>query len=348
MPLRSTLSPLLVPVALLAQAPPPPKAADPVPPAQITLTTPFPVHLGSVGPKEVREAAYGIKSLADHPFHLRVLDLSLGLTLDAAQLKEPLQPGERRMLRVQVDPEGMLGYIRGAVRLGTDDPSQPFYILRYDMAVRPELTVDGERKSLGEVAPYESPVAVFRFTREGGEPLRLELASPMPPYLEAEVSSRGATAELRVILRAPRLRPGATAGLEVLTVTTNAPKQPKFTLYLDWRLALPVVPTPSRLVFDDPKTTLLGLELKAKDGKPFRIQSAEIEGKGFELLDRPGPAADRQVLRVRRTGKVSSALLTLKFEGMDEPLKVPLEFLDPRAKGQLPPPPPAPEPEHHH
>ncbi|GLH69779.1 hypothetical protein GETHPA_13120 [Geothrix rubra] len=343
MPFRSALVSAFLAAALLAQAPP--KAADPVPPAQITLTTPFPVHLGSVGPKEVREAVYGIKSLADHPFHLRVLDLSLGLELDGAQFKEALQPGEVRMVHVRVNPDGMLGYIRGAVRLGTDDPAQPFYILRYDMFVRPEVAVDAERRSLGEVAPWESPTALFRFTREGGEPVRVELASVLPPYLQAEVVPHGTVAELRVTLRPSLLKPGMLAGLEVLQVTTNAPRQPSFTLYLDWRLALPVMPSPSRLVYDDPKTTLLAVELRARDGKPFRLQSAEIEGKGYELVDRPGPTAERQTLRVRRLG-TTSALLVLRFPGSDEPLRIPLDYLDPKAKGPAPQS-PVPEPEHH-
>jgi hypothetical protein len=348
MPFRATLVSALSAAALLAQAPPSPKAADPVPPAQITLTTPFPVHLGSVGPKEVRDAAYGIKSLADHPFHLRVLDLSLGLELDSAQFKEALQPGEVRMVHVRVNPDGMLGYIRGAVRLGTDDPAQPFYILRYDMFVRPELAVDAERRSLGEVAPWESPTASFRFTREGGEPVRVDLASPLPAYLQAEVAPHGPVADLRITLRPSRLKPGMLAGLEVLRVTTNAPKQPTFTLYLDWRLALPVIPSPSRLVYDDPKTTLLAVDLRARDGKPFRIQSVAIEGKGYELVDRPGPAADRQTLRVRRLG-TGSALLVLHFAGTDAALKVPLEYLDPKAKGPASPSPvPEPEPHTHH
>ena len=156
----------LLPALLLlqAQAPapaPPPAKPDPVPPARIELTTPFPVHLGSVGPREVREAAYGIKSTHDRPFRFRVLDLSLGLSLDEGQLAAPLQPGEVRMLKVRVDPAGMEGFVRGAVRLGTDDPAQPNYILRYDMTVRPEVAVDAERKSLGEVAPHESPKQIF-------------------------------------------------------------------------------------------------------------------------------------------------------------------------------------------
>ena len=345
MPFRSLSVICLLPAALLAQAPAPP--AGEVPPAKITLTTPFPVHLGSVSPKQVQDAVFGIKSLADHPFHLRVVDLSLGLDLDGAQFKEALQPGEVRMVHVRVNPDGMLGYIRGAVRLGTDDPAQPFYILRYDMMVRPELAVDADRRSLGEVAPWESPVAVFRFTREGTDPVRLEMASPLPPYLQAEVAPHGREADLRVTLRPTLLKPGMLAGLEVLRVTTNAPKQPAFTLYLDWRLALPVTPSPSRLVYDDPKTTLLAVALKARDGKPFRIESAEIAGKGYELLDRPGPAAVEQTLRVRRTGTVPSALLVLRFAGQDEPLKVPLEYLDPRARGQAAPP-PVPEAEHPH
>ena len=349
MPLRSAFALLLLPALLAAQpAPTPkPKAADAVPPARITLTTPFPVHLGSVGPREVRDAVFGIKSIHDRPFHFRVLDLSLGLSLDEDQFKAALQPGEVRLVHLKVNSEGMLGYVRGAVRLGTDDPTQPFYILRYDMTVRPELTVDAARKDLGGVAPYESPVAVFHFVREGGDPVRVDLASKLPPYLEAEVIPHGTTADLRVVLRASRLKPGVMAGLEVLKVTTNAPKQPEFTLYLDWHLALPVEPSPSRLVFDQPKTTLLALELRARDGKPFRILSARIEGQGFQLLDEPGAPAERQVLRVRRTGTMPSARLVLRFEGVDEPLIVPLQYLDPRAEGPRRPLPPPPEADDH-
>lgn len=344
-------------VALL-QAPAPPAQPvpaprpDPVPPARIQVTTPFPVHLGSVGPKEVREAVYGIKSLHDRPFRLRVLDLSLGLSLDGAQLAEPLQPGEVRRVTVSVNPAGLLGFIKGAVRLGTDDPAQPNYILRYDMEVRPEVAVDAERKGFGEVAPHESPDLSFRFRREGGDPLKVELASELPSHLEAEVlpGAEGQTADLRLTFRPGRLRPGVTAGLEVLKVATNGPKQPRFTLYLDWQIAQAVVASPTRLVFSDPKTTLLGLELRARDGRPFRILKAEVEGRGFSLLDAPGPEAARQVLRVRRTGRTAEAMLVLTCSNLDAPLKVPLRFLDPAArppKGAVPPPRPEPE-EHHH
>ncbi len=344
---------LLVPaLLLLMQAPPTPAPAkpDPVPPARIELTTPFPVHLGSVGPREIREAAYGIKSIHDRPFHLRVLDLSLGLSLEAAQLAAPLQPGEVRLVKVKVDPTGLVGPVKGAVRLGTDDPGQPNYILRYDMLVRPEVTVDAERKSLGEVAPHESPELDFHFRREGGDPLKLVLASEAPSYLETELVPQEGGSNLRVTLRPRRLEPGVTAGLEVLKVATNAPKQPLFTLYLDWRIALPVIPEPSRVVFTEPKNTLLALELRARDGKPFRILRTEIQGRGFQVLDAPEAAVARQVLRIRRTGVTAEAFLLVHCSNLVEPLKVPLRFLDPKArpaKGTVPPPPSAEEHHHH-
>ena len=346
----------ILPALLLLQAPVPPAAPvapakpDPVPPARIELTTPFPVHLGSVGPREIREAHFGIKSTHDRPFRFRVLDLSIGLSLDPAQLAEPMAPGEIRMLRVQVDPAGLEGFVKGAVRLGTDDPGQPNYILRYDMAVRPEVTVDSQRKSLGEVAPHESPELRFRFSREGGDPLKLVLASEVPSHLEAQLVHEGAAADVRITLRPAQLKPGVGAGLEVLKVATNGPRQPLFTLYFDWRIATPVVPAPARLVFSDLKTTLQGLELTARDGKPFRILKADIEGKGFELLDAPGPEAARHVLRIRRTGRRVEAMLVLRCSNQEEPLKVPLRFLDPKArppKGSVPPPPPVDEHQGH-
>jgi hypothetical protein len=344
----------LLPALVLLQAPTPvPSTAkpDPVPPARIELTTPFPVHLGSIGPREVREVLYGIKSTHDHPFRFRVLDLSLGLTLEEGQLAAPIQPGEVRLVKAQVNPTGMEGFVRGAVRLGTDDPTQPNYILRYDMTVRPEVVVDADRKSLGEVALHESPELRFRFTREGGDPLKLVLASEVPPHLEAELLHEGPAADLRISLRPTRLKPGTTAGLEILRVATNGPKQPLFTLYLDWRLAVPVIAQPSRLVFSDLKTTLLGLELTARNGLPFRIRRAEIQGRGFELLDRPTKEATRHLIRVRRTGATPEAMLVLECSNQEEPLRVPLRFLDPKArppKGSRPAPPVEDHGHHHH
>jgi hypothetical protein len=338
-------------VLLQAPVPVPAPKPDPVPPARIELTTPFPVHLGSVGPREVREAAYGIRSTHDRPFRFRLLDLSLGLSLDEGQLADPMKPGEVRTVRVKVDPSGMVGPTKGAVRLGTDDPAQPNYILRFDMEVRPEVAVDSERKSLGEVAPHESPEVRFRFQREGGDPLKLTLASAIPPYFDAELVHEGAAADLRMTLRPDRLKLGMVAGLEVIKVETNGPRQPLFTLYLDWRLATPVIPTPSRLVFTDLKTTLLGLELTARDGKPFRVTKAEIQGPGFELIDTPGAESIRHTLRVRRTGRNPEAILVLECSNQETPLKVPLRLLDPKArspKGAEPVAPPPEEPNLRH
>lgn len=344
---------MLVPAALLLmQTPtPPPPPVDAVPPARIEMTMPFPVHLGSVGPKETREAAFGLRSTHDRPFRCRVLDLSPGLSLDENQFAEALKPGEVRMLRAKVDPTGMLGFVQGGIRIGTDDPTQPLYILRYDMMVRPEVAVDAERKSLGEVAPHESPEVSFRFTREGGDPLRLVLASEVPAHLDAQLVPDRTQADVRITLRPARLKPGTSAGLEVLKVATNGPKQPLFILYLDWRIAMPVIPVPSRLVFSDLKTTLQGLELTARNGKPFRILKADIQGKGFELLDRPGTESARHVLRVRRVGRTPEAMLVLECSNQDSPLKVPLRFLDPNERPEkvtVPAPPPLEGHEHQH
>ena len=340
---------LPLPALFLLQAPAPPTPPpEPARPARIELTTPFPVHLGSVGPREVREAVFGIRSLHDRAFRFRLLDLTPGASLEEAQLAAPVLPGELRLVRLQVDPTGLEGMVKGAVRLGTDDPAQPNYVLRYDLEVRPEVAVDALRRSLGEVARHERPEVGYRFTREGGDPLRLVLASEVPAHLEAEVLPGGTSAELRVRLRPERLPPGPTAGLEVLKVATNAPRQPLLTLYLDWRLVTAVVPTPSRLVFSDRQTTLLELELTARDGKPFRLLRATIQGQGFRLLEVPGTVASRHRLRIQRTGTTPEAMLVLQCSSMAEPLRVPLRFLDPAVRPATVTPPPDPIDEHHH
>jgi hypothetical protein len=344
---------MLIPIAIafLLQAPvvqSAPKQADPVPPARIELTTPFPVHLGSVGPREVREAVFGVRSTHDRPFHFRLLDLSLGLALDEAQLQAALQPGEVRLLRVRVDPRGLLGLVKGAVRLGTDDPSQPAYILRYDMVVRPEISVDSLRRSFGEVAPHESPEVDFQFKREGGDPLKVVLASPLAPYLESEVVDQGTTAMLRLRLRPTRVKPGVQAGLEQIKVATNGPNQPLFDLYVDWKLVGAVMPNPSRVVFDEPRVTLQALELTARDGRPFTINAMSLEGAGFEVLDKPSGSALRHVLRIRRRGTQPEALLILHCSNQEAPLRVPLRYLDPRARPKVVAPLQVETDDHHH
>ena len=321
---------------LLLQAPPAlaQPAPDPVPPARLEVTSPFPAHLGSVGPREVREAGFVLRSLADHPFRLRVLDLSPGATVDPAQVAEPLAPGASRHLRVRVDPTGLVGPARGAVRLGTDDPAQPAYILRWDLEVRPEVAVDTLRRSLGEVAFHESPEARFRFTREGGAPLRVTLATPVPPYLEADLVPSEGAVDLRLTLRPARLEPGVWSGLDVLQVTTNGP-QAAFTLTLDWRMTAPVLPAPTRLVYTEPSTSELALTLTARDGRPFRVLQARVLGDGFQVLDAPAEASAVHTLRVRRTHG-GTALLEVVSDGSPAPLRIPLRHLDPAARPPAP------------
>ena len=130
--------------------------------------------------------------------------------------------------------------------------------------------------------------------------------------------------------------PVPPARLEITTpfpvhLGTDDPAQPAYSLRYDMRVS-PVQATPSRLVFTDPSTPLLSLELRARDGQPFRILEAAIQGSGFQLLDPPGPATPRQVLRIRRTGFVPEAMLVLRCTNMDGPLNVPLRFLDPKAR----------------
>ena len=78
------------------------------------------------------------------------------------------------------------------------------------------------------------------------------------------------------------------AGLELLKVSTNAPKQPTFDLTLAWKLKLPILAVPSRVVWDEPKIRGFKLEVKSRDGKPFRILETRIEGpkdkQGNDLL----------------------------------------------------------------
>lgn len=328
-------------LALLLAAPQPPKA--PAPPAaapepakphpyRFKVTPDTGQSLGSVGPREVRTVAYEVANVSDRPLGFRVTDLAPGTTVDGDAFDRPFAPGESRKVVLRVDPTGFVGYQRRAARLVPDDAAQPRFVFKVDMTVRPEVAPDALKKSWGAVAPHESPELTFTFTRETGDPLQVEVKSALPPHLEAALEPGPRSTTLRLTLRPRALAPGVHLGLETLEVATNAPLQPTFTLYADWKLALPVVPSPARVVFLSPEAKAQTLALASAAKKPFRILEATLEGTGFEVGPLPKGAAPRHTLRVRRVAETpSAAVLSLRIEGEPEPLKVPLAYRPPSA-----------------
>ena len=286
------------------------------------------VELGSVGPREKAARTWELENRSAKPITFQVADLSPGVIVVGDPFKEPIPAHGKRSFTIQVDATDWEGYQRRAIRLVSDDPSQPAYKVLFDMTVRPDLTVDSVQKKLGGMAPYESPQAVFHFKRETGDPLELKLASPLPAYVEPELVPMGAAAELRLTLRASKVPAGQLSGLELVKVSTNAPKQPSFDLYLDWSIALPVQPVPSRLVFADPQTKTL--QLKLTGAKAFTIKAADLQAAGFSLGALPRKAAKAQVLTLRRDrDDAQDGFLVLTFSGVEDPLKIPVIWADP-------------------
>ncbi len=299
-------------------------------------------HLGSVGPKEIHTLTWELKNTSSKPITFRVLDTAPGVRVPEGPFQQPWRPGESRKIAVSSDPTGFLAYQRRAVRLEPDDPTQPRYILRWDMMVRPEMSVDAPNKSFGGVAPNESPLLAYTFTREGGGLAEIRLESELPPYVESETTAEGPKATLQLTFRPSKLKPGMQAGLELLKVSTNAPKQPTFDLTLSWKLKLPILAVPSRVVWDDPKFRGFKLEVKAPTGKPFRILEARIEGpkdnQGNDLFTHgplPAETMPSHVLKLQcfADGE-SKAMLFLTCSGLDAPLQVPLLWLPPKGAGE--------------
>ncbi|HET8901548.1 MAG TPA: hypothetical protein VFM84_06390 [Holophagaceae bacterium] len=289
------------------------------------------VELGSVGPREKAARTWELENLSAKPITFQVADLSPGVIVMGDPFKEPVPAHGKRAFTIQVDATDWEGYQRRAIRLVSDDPTQPTYKVLFDMTVRPDLTVDTVQKKLGGVAPYESPQAVFHFKRETGDPLELKLASQLPAYMEPEIAPMGASGELRLTLRASKVPAGQLSGLELVKVATNAPKQPTFDLYLDWSIALPVQPLPSRLVFDDPKVRDLKLTLRG--AKAFKVVSADLQAAGFKLGALPRKAAKTQTLTLHRDrDDAKDGLLILTFSGVEDPLKIPVIWADPAKK----------------
>lgn len=337
----------------LAQQPQPAGGAKPAPPTRtvapprLAIEPAGRVNLGSIGPAEVRTQVYTLKNTSDTQIALRVLDLSPGVTVAGPALQGPIAPRGSAQLTLRVNPAEFVGWQPRNVKLGTDDPGQGEYFLPIGMTVRPDLTVDRVKQSLGEVAPHESPQATFRFRRETGQATKLWVSSPLPPYLDVEVEAvpglpqsqepaavkpeqRGTEGALRVTLRPGRIDPGMLAGLETFTVESSAPQQPKFLLYLDWKMKLPVTLSTPRVIFLTAAEVSRKLVIEGRDGRSFQLESARLEGEGFELGKVPLAPVGRAELTLRRKTAVSArALLLLKLKGEAQPIRVPVAYLPP-------------------
>ena len=315
---------LLCGLALAAQSPatPPPQA-----PPRLQVQPPGRQDLGSAGPRERKRIEYTFTNTSGAPIRLKPLPLQAGVLVEGPALEEPIPPKGSAALAVILDATGHAGWMTRTVRFETDDPRQGRYQLPLAMTVRPDLTVDRERASFGEVAPHESPELVFTFRRETGDPTALRLESQLPPYLEAEFVPEGASTTLRLSLHPSRLAPGVLQGLESLTVGSNAPLQPRFRLYADWRLRHPVQADPERLVMRDPQLRSARLTLRSRDGMPLALRRAHVEGPGFTLGPLPAAPAPQLVLEVTRgEGPELRAMLVLSFEGEAAPLRIPLVY----------------------
>lgn len=320
---------------LMAQGPvpvekqPPPRHEHPTDPPRLSVEPRGRLKIpGTLGPREKKVLTYTFTNTSAAPISLRALDLSPGVTVAGPVLQKPLAAGESATLTMTIDVTDFIGWQRRNVRLATDDPRQGDYLLPTEMTIRPDLTVDAGRKGFGQVGSHERPQLAFRFTRETGDPTLVRLVSPLPEYLQSEVETEGNITELRLVFDPSKVAPGVALGLETLQVETNAPHQPKFTLYAEWTLRRVVDAKPARLVFLDEKKPRLSLDLKRPDGKPFTIEVATVEGAGFTLTKVTKGAARKHRLVVQRNAEQETrAMLKLRFQGEDEILSVPLAYL---------------------
>jgi hypothetical protein len=284
-----------------------------------------------------------LKNTSAAPISLRVLDLSPGVTVEGPALQGPIAPKGSARLTLRVDPTEFVGWQTRNVKLGTDDSSQGSYFLPVGMSVRPDLTVDNLKKSFGEVGTHESPQIGFLFRRETGQATKLWISSPLPPYLDAQIeqvsgqpaaapASAGTQVAVRLTLRPSLMEPGMMAGLESITVESSSPQQPKFQLYLDWKLKLPVVLDSPRIVFLSPTEWTRKLTLKSRDGKPIRLAESRLEGEGFTLAGAPSDAAMQLEVSIeRKATSAAKAVLHLRLQDEPAPIRVPISYLPPGA-----------------
>lgn len=349
-------------------AAPPSRSVDP---PRLQIDPPGRADLGSVGPKEPKERLYSFRNVSARPIALRVLDLSPGVTVQGPALQGPIAPDGSAELTLRVDPTGFTGWQTRNVKLGTDDPKQGEYFLPVGLTVRADVTVDSLKKSFGEVALHETPQIAFHFRSETAAGTKLWVSSPLPAYLEAEVEAipfapgpevlvvepppdlRGTKGAVRLTFRPALVEAGVHTGLESVTVETSSPFEPKFQLYLNWRLRLPVKLSSPRVVFLDSKENEKTLTiLPPESGKKFVVRGLRMEGTGFQIPRvAPGPRSELR-LRIKRTASApAKAMLVLDLEGEILPLRVPLAYLPP-VKGapqklRLDPPAPAPNTHRH-
>jgi hypothetical protein len=322
--------------AALAQPPvPPPPPPTPIAPQPALAETNkggafefvTMVHdWGAISDEEPQKTSFHFKNTSDKTVKITNTKTSCGCTV-GAPTKQVLAPGEEADVEVTFNPKGKRGLELKTITLETDYAAAPNVELHLKALVRPRLMVEPSSVWFGDLKLHEGKDQELSILSrmDGFQVTGFTMNDPhfKVEQLPADKTEMDGGQVDRVRFKC-HFNDDATIGTysTALTVNTNDPKNPTYTVSLAGRVVGELMPVPERMFVSmsagkQPWTA--EVTVSSRNQAPFEIYSVEPVGCPDDMkivLDvQPGaqgaPSA-KNVYRVRASGLTPAAVTEVK------------------------------------
>lgn len=185
-----------------------------------------------------------------------------------------LKPGESSDVEAVFDPHGQRGLVRKSMTVVSNDGKNPNALLTFEAEVVQDVMPSMAAVYFNQVSRSGHQVTNVRYASGTGMEVRiLEAKAPGAPWLRLTPKGEGKDAILEIVFDGSKVPVKPRFGRETVTLTTNVPSAPTFTLPVNWELK-PSIVAPDRVSMDVLKAGTEGrakLQLRQAEGKAFRI-----------------------------------------------------------------------------
>lgn len=255
--------------------------------AQPSIFSPEPEHhFGQRRSGETVQHGFTLQNRGNAHLKIEKIQTSCGCTTLSARTME-FEPGEEKVLPVELDLTGRVGNQTQQVILHTNDPENRVYRLKMQGEAVPEIQVEPRTLNLQREQPDEPHRGSVTLTSSTGKPFTVTKASANRDRLEIEIerAGDGLSSVLRVT---PKPLDGQGHFTDVLEVQTSNETMPLLRILVMWQIStgISVAPGQLNLVTGQNEQTLdRYLMVRGYEGleKPLEVTKVEWPGREVEI-----------------------------------------------------------------
>ena len=241
-------------------------------------------RFGTAADSQALEHTFSIINDGEAPLQIGNIRGCCGATI--AMPDRTIPPGSNSALKVSLSLRGRRGEMRKSIYVGSNDPRQPYYQLRFLGTVTAPVYVEPASVDFGMLDQQAATSAFVRVVSASNLSLRVTNAvsgtALFSTYVDVEVG-RGAW---RIgIQTVPPLPMGVTRGM--VTVLTDNRQYAKVEIPVTASVASDLVTVPSEIALapggEKPTPATCHVAIRSRTGKPFKILDTQAPERDIKV-----------------------------------------------------------------